>query len=171
MRNDELLDLVNEKDEIIGTVWKSQAHSNPRLIHREIGILVVTKNKEVLFHKRSLKKAHDPGQWQLGVAGHVGAKESPEKAAKRELYEEIGLKGKLTFSYKFFDQYKKESRFFWTYYILLDEKQNLDYHKDEIDEIKWVNYKDLEKFEKEHPSHAMDKSSEIVNKIIKTIKF
>ena len=46
---DELLDLVNEDDDIIGEVWKSTAHKDPKLIHREISVIIsYTKNK-VLF--------------------------------------------------------------------------------------------------------------------------
>jgi len=46
---DELIDLVNEKDEIIGTVWKSQAHKDPKLIHREVGIAIFNTDGCVLL--------------------------------------------------------------------------------------------------------------------------
>lgn len=92
MSNDELLDLVNEKDEVIGEVWKSEAHRDPAKFHREVAIVVFNNKREVLLQQRSFKKSHDPGQWKITAAGHVGKGEKPEDAVKRELEEELGLK-------------------------------------------------------------------------------
>ena len=56
MSEDELLDLVNEKDEVIGEVWKSVAHKDPTKIHREVAIVVFNNKSEVLLQQRSFKK-------------------------------------------------------------------------------------------------------------------
>ena len=45
-KDDELLDLVNEDDEVIGTVWKSKAHKDPSKIHREVAIVIVNNKEE-----------------------------------------------------------------------------------------------------------------------------
>ena len=88
---DELLDLVDESDKVIGTVWKSQAHKDPKLLHREVAIIVFNDKREVLLQQRSLNKSSDPGEWKLTAAGHIGAGEAPLVAAKRELKEEMGI--------------------------------------------------------------------------------
>ena len=95
MNDDELLDLVNEKDEVIGEVWTSVAHKDPTKIHREVAIVVFNNKSEVLLQQRSFKKSHDPGEWKLTAAGHVGKGEDPKDAAIRELEEELGLKTTL----------------------------------------------------------------------------
>jgi isopentenyldiphosphate isomerase len=50
---DELLDLVDESDQIIGELWKSKAHKGPKLIHREVAIIIHNDKSKVLFQKRS----------------------------------------------------------------------------------------------------------------------
>src|SRR3989344_3250763 len=102
MNKDELLDLVNKKDEVIGTVWKSEAHKNPKLIHREIAVAVFNQNGEVLLQRRSLNKSKGPGKWQITVAGHVSAGEDPRDAVAREVYEELGFKIKPVYFTKEF---------------------------------------------------------------------
>ena len=119
MNDDELLDLVNEKDEVIGEVWKSVAHKDPTKIHREVAIVVFNNKSEVLLQQRSFKKSHDPGEWKLTAAGHVGKGEDPKDAAIRELEEELGLKTTLKYFGKKFLTYKKRKRGFSGFIILL----------------------------------------------------
>jgi isopentenyldiphosphate isomerase len=92
MSSDELLDLVNENDEVVGSVWKSEAHKDNRLTHREVAVALFTKNGEVLLQQRSMKKETGKGEWKVSVAGHVAFGEDPEKAAEREVFEELGIK-------------------------------------------------------------------------------
>lgn len=56
--DEEILDLVDENDEVIGKVGKSEANSDLKLIHREIGVLIYDGRKRVLFNKRSLTLAN-----------------------------------------------------------------------------------------------------------------
>ena len=51
--SDELIDQVDENDEIIGSIFKSQAHQNPSLIHREVAIVVFNKKGEVLLQQKN----------------------------------------------------------------------------------------------------------------------
>jgi len=85
MSKDELLDLVNEKEDVIGTVWKSEAHMDPSKIHREVTIAVFNNKNEILLQRRSMNKVNDPGCWKITAAGHVGMNEDPKHAVKREL--------------------------------------------------------------------------------------
>src|SRR3989344_5920035 len=94
MNKDELLDLVNEEDEVIGTVWRSEAHKNPSKIHREIAVAVFNHKGEVLIQQRSMKKTNDPGEWKITAAGHVASGENPKDSAEREVLEELGIKVK-----------------------------------------------------------------------------
>lgn len=144
---DELLDLVNEQDEIIGTVWKSEAHKNPKLIHREIAIAVFNDGGKVLLQQRSMNKTQ-PGSWKITAAGHIGNGENPINAAKRELKEELGLEVKPIFFKKIFQAEKNEAKFYWTYYALVsgEPERKLDYS--EVMDSKWVKVEDLKSFSK-----------------------
>ena len=86
----EYFDVVDRNDKVIGKATRQECHSNNRLIHRAVCILVFNSKKELLFEKRSMKKDMEPGKWGL-VAGHVDAGESYEHAARREMLEEIGV--------------------------------------------------------------------------------
>lgn len=93
---DELLDLVDESDNVIGEVLKSKANRDPKLIHREVAHAIFTQDKKILLQKRSPSKVLDPGQWEV-CSGHVVKGEEPLDAAARELEEELGLKLKSAF--------------------------------------------------------------------------
>jgi len=86
----ELFVLVDEHDEVIGTVLRKDAHSNPKLIHRSVGVLVFNAKKQLLFQKRSKTKDTFPGYWGISVGGHVNVGQTYEEAAKREMEEELG---------------------------------------------------------------------------------
>lgn len=92
---EEILDIVNEKDEVIGTEKKEIANKNPQLIHREVGVIIFDLDNKILLQKRSPKKSTNPGRWTVSSAGHVTSGETYEEAAYRELLEELGFDTKL----------------------------------------------------------------------------
>lgn len=87
---DEIFDIVNEQDEIIGSATRAECHEQ-NLLHREIYIVVFNAKRELLLQKRSLTKDNNPGLWTLSATGHVDQGESTDTAAIRELKEEIGI--------------------------------------------------------------------------------
>jgi isopentenyldiphosphate isomerase len=87
---DEILDRVDKRDRVIGTVRKGDTDGDPTLIHREIAVLVHRRG-ELLWQLRSAAKRVMPLTWDIACAGHVGAGDSPEAAAHRELREELGV--------------------------------------------------------------------------------
>jgi isopentenyldiphosphate isomerase len=148
MKNDELICLVNEKDELIGPVLKSEAHSDKFKIHREAAVFIFTESQEGLFQQRSFDKTFSPGQWKISAAGHVGYGEEPAEAMKREIKEELGIKvDKLTYWGKNFKEEvgeivngvsKEQARFFWLYYVILDDRADLKLQKEEVNDARWV---------------------------------
>lgn len=94
-RPDELLDLVDERDRVIGTVRKGPTERDPSLYHREIAILI-HRGHELLWQLRGSSKTVMPLTWDLACAGHVGAGDEPQAAAHRELREELGFDVELT---------------------------------------------------------------------------
>ena len=88
-RDDELFDVVDERDQVIGQERRSVVHEK-KLLHRAVHVFILNKRGEVFLQKRSrLKDAH-PGVWGSSVSGHLDAGESYESCALRELGEEAG---------------------------------------------------------------------------------
>lgn len=169
--SDELLDLVNEKDEVIGTVWKSEAHKDPTKIHREVALIIFDTKGGALLQQRSMNKEVEPGQWKITAAGHVGSGEDPKRAIVRETYEELGIKVNPVFFGKRFVSYRdKESRFFWTYYAIISRAPKLKLDLIEVMDARWVNIKDIKKFAKENSYSLKSNSHKFLMEVARHLK-
>lgn len=89
-RLDEIFDVVNENDEVIGCEKRGEVH-RLGLRHRAIHVLVFNSRGEVFLQKRSMKKDTFPGAWDSSASGHLDCGEDYDACAIRELREEIGL--------------------------------------------------------------------------------
>ena len=88
--NEDIFDVVNEHDEIIGREPRSVVHARG-LRHRAVHVLVYNAAGQLFLQKRSMTKDNDPGLWDSSCSGHVDSGESYAVAAERELMEEIDL--------------------------------------------------------------------------------
>jgi isopentenyldiphosphate isomerase len=93
IQNDELFDIVDDRDRVIGQAPRSACHGNPALVHRVAHVLVVNGRGELLLQKRSANKDIQPGKWDTSVGGHLDPGEDYLTAARREMAEEIGVSG------------------------------------------------------------------------------
>ena len=94
---DEVFDLVDERDRVIGHVRRGDAHRNPALLHRSVQTLVFDSAGRVLLQLRSARKDLFPGYYCASASGHVIAGDTYEATAQRELEEELGASASLTF--------------------------------------------------------------------------
>ena len=88
--SNEILDVVSERDEVIGRERRSEVH-RCGLRHRAVHVLVFNTRGELFLQKRSLGKDTFPGAWDSSASGHLDAGEDYDACAVRELREEIGL--------------------------------------------------------------------------------
>lgn len=89
---DELIDILDGEGNYTGiTSMKSEAHQKG-LFHPTVHIWFYTGDGQVLIQQRGKNKDTHPLLWDVSVAGHIGAGESVEISALREVEEEIGLK-------------------------------------------------------------------------------
>jgi isopentenyl-diphosphate delta-isomerase len=95
MKNDdELIVLVNEQDEELGTLAKSKVHHKNTPLHRGLSVFLFDNEGKVLVQQRADDKITWPGVWSNSCCGHPQPGESYEKAAIRAVNEELGLKVK-----------------------------------------------------------------------------
>ncbi len=92
----DLVTVVNEKDEVLNHLPRSQAHKKG-LLHRTIGVIILNDQGQILLQKRVKNKDTFPDMYTVSASGHVDFGESYEQAAKREIWEELGIKGELKF--------------------------------------------------------------------------
>lgn len=88
--SDEIFDVVNERDEVIGHELRRIVHRDG-LKHRAVHVLVFNMRGEVFMQKRSMSKDSSPGLWDSSASGHLDRGEEYDACAVRELREEIGL--------------------------------------------------------------------------------
>ena len=88
---EEIFEVVDADDRVIGQALRSECHGNPNLIHRVAHILVFNGRRQVLLQKRSMSKDIQPGRWDTSVGGHLMPGEGYQEAAVREAQEELGL--------------------------------------------------------------------------------
>lgn len=93
---DELFDLVDRDDHVIGQVRRGDAHRNPALIHRSVQILLFTSDGRLLLQRRSATKDMFPGYFCASASGHVASGDDYVTTAHRELAEELGVAAPLT---------------------------------------------------------------------------
>lgn len=134
----ELLDLVDERDHVIGTVLKHQTERDPTLIHREVAILI-HRGEELLWQLRSAAKTVMPLTWDLACAGHVGAGDQPDAAAARELREELGLELELRALERRLVRRPTETYFAYVYAGGLGADVPLRLDADEVAAVEWCD--------------------------------
>jgi len=90
MGTDEWVDLVDADDVPLGRVARS-AMRRDNLRHRCVWILVFDPHGALFVHQRTATKDLYPSFWDVAVGGVVGAGESYDASARRELAEEVGV--------------------------------------------------------------------------------
>lgn len=88
--SEDIFDVVNERDEVIGRRPRGEVH-RLGLMHRAVHVMVFNDRGQVFLQKRSMTKDRQPGLWDSSASGHVDSGEGYDQAAVREAREEIGL--------------------------------------------------------------------------------
>ncbi len=138
-----MLDLVDENDEVVGETTRKETDTDPTLIHREIGVVLVDDEKRILIAKRSWKKRSGPGMWTVTCGGHVEKGEKPGKAAYREVKEELGLEINLNFWEKELVRARTETHFTYRY-IGRYAGEKVTCKEDEVETVKLADEREVD---------------------------
>ncbi|MCM2390315.1 NUDIX hydrolase [Streptomyces albipurpureus] len=87
---DEVLDVVDEQDLVIGQARRDEVYARG-LRHRCVFILATDAQGRIFVHRRTATKLVFPSLYDMFVGGVVGAGESYDEAALREAGEELGV--------------------------------------------------------------------------------
>lgn len=87
---DELFDIIDENDHIIGQELRSIVHQRG-LWHRGAHVILFTHDDKLLVQQRARNKSQSPLALDCSVSEHIIAGENYMQAATRGLSEELGL--------------------------------------------------------------------------------
>ena len=145
--------LVNEKDEITGSMEKLEAHKKG-LLHRAFSIFVFNSQGEMLMQQRAIDKYHSGGLWTNACCSHPQPGEETGDAARKRLKEEMGFEIPVSkvfdFVYKAkFDNGLTEYEFD---HVFVGEYEGVvDYDKEEVMEACYESMEKINHSLKNHP--------------------
>jgi isopentenyl-diphosphate delta-isomerase type 1 len=146
---EEILDIVDENNNVIGNAPRKECHGNPKLIHRTAHVIVVNDKYEILLQKRSMNKDIQPGKWDTAVGGHFDQGENSDQAVRREMNEELGIPKHSAIIFLFEMKIRNEIESENVSVYKLISNGPFKYQEEEIDEIKFWTKKELfEAFDK-----------------------
>jgi isopentenyl-diphosphate delta-isomerase len=137
--------LVNEKDEVLGSMEKLEAHLKGAL-HRAFSIFIFNDQKELLIHQRAFDKYHSPGLWTNTCCSHPFPEETTLGAANRRLEEEMGMQCELIEQFSFI--YKERinetiEEYELDHVFLGNSNSNPKINTEEVAAYKWISLPDL----------------------------
>jgi len=143
MSSNDLVDLVDDSDRVIGVAPRNACHGNPALIHRAVHVLLFDDRQQLLLQKRAVTKDIQPGKWDTSVGGHLDPGESYRAAAVREMFEELNVQGvPLTQLYSSKIRNQIESENILTFMTIYSGP--IDFAPDEIEEIRLWSATEIE---------------------------
>src|SRR3989344_1378389 len=90
-RTEEEVVLVDEENNILGTMPKSFVHGKTTPLHRGFSLFLFGRDGRLLLQRRSHTKKTWPLAWSNSICGHPGRNESNVDAAKRRLAFELRI--------------------------------------------------------------------------------
>ena len=148
--SDEIFDVVNEHDEVVGRAPRREVHRTG-LKHRAIHVFIFYARGEVFLQKRSMSKDSSPGLWDSSASGHLDSGEDYDACAVRELREEIGLvvSGPPDRVFKVSPSVETGQEFVWLYEGASEGPFTL--HPEEIERGDWFSAERVTQWVSERP--------------------
>ena len=141
----EIWDIFNENGVLTGkTAVRGRSFLKPGEYHLVVHIWVVSPDGKFLIQRRSERKKLMPGEW-AATGGAAISGESSFTAARRELFEELGIKSNEDTLKQIF-HLKRRNSFLDAWLIVANpEIDSLKLQESEVAEAKWVDADELKK--------------------------
>ena len=146
--SEELVILVDENDNPIGTEEKVKCHLPNGKLHRAFTALLFDVDGRLVLTKRAKEKMLWPGDWDGTFASHPRESEGYVSSGERRMPEELGITGKLDYFHKFeyhvpYKDIGSENEVCGTLVGVINKGTELREIEGEIDEIKLVSAQEL----------------------------
>jgi isopentenyl-diphosphate delta-isomerase len=144
---EELVVLVNEQNEVIGTTPKATVHGRETPLHRAFSCFIFNDEGEFLLQQRAFSKKTWPGIWSNSCCGHPSPDEKNEDAAKRRLEFELGLtdfsylREVAPYRYCFVRDGVMENEICPIILVITNQEPVLN--PDEVEAVKWISWQDF----------------------------
>lgn len=146
--SEELVILVDENDNSIGSEEKVKCHLPNGKLHRAFTALLFDEDGRLVLTRRAKEKMLWPNDWDGTFASHPRESETYVSSGERRMPEELGIKGTLDYLHKFeyhvpYKDVGSENEICGTLIGIIDKSTELKEIEGEIDEIKWISSKEL----------------------------
>lgn len=167
----ELLEILDERGQKTGQLLDKDEIHKKGLYHREVALILMNYEGEILLQKRASAKEVQPNKWAWH-GGHVLPDETDREGIIREAEEELGVTLQKT-ELNILIQTKRDkvpNRQFTTVFFSICNlsAEQFTIQKEELSEVKWFPYEEFMIYE-EHPD-MMFKNNENTSKILKAIE-
>jgi len=140
--------LVDENDQVLGTMPKMEAHLQNKL-HRAFSVFIFNSNNELLIHQRAADKYHSANLWTNTCCSHQRPNENNIEAAERRLEEEMGMQAEnLVDKFHFIYQVKLENDLYeheLDHVLVGVSNEDPNPNPNEAQDYRWINVDDLKK--------------------------
>lgn len=141
---DEYLDLVDQNDNIIDKMKRSEIYSKDLSNFRTVNAFLINSNGQIWIPRRAQDKRIFPLCLDMSMGGHVESGESYDQAFKRELKEELNLDAD-TIVFKVLGKVNPQKNNTSCFSTIYEIKSDLvpDYNKGDFVEYFWLNPEDI----------------------------
>lgn len=140
--------VVNQQDEVVAQKLKEVISEKD--ISRVVGLWLTHKNGQILLAQRAFHKKNDPGKWGPAAASFVESNQTYEQAMVKAIENELGLKNlALEKTKKLF--LSGDNQFFCQWFSGLVKNSEINFNKNEIVRIKWLQLEELKQWFTKEP--------------------
>ena len=147
-----IADVVDINDKVLKTIDRVSAVNSDIL--RVTGVVITNEKNEILLQLRSSKSYRYPLYWDCSGGGHVDTGEDYVTCAHRELFEETGIKTKLTFLGKHYIELDDGRKHFVAFFKG-EYSGDIDIDPKEVSEVRLFSKEEIKEMiknnEKIHP--------------------
>lgn len=136
---EEMLDLVNEHDEVIGTASRKEIYAKGMRNYRVIHAFIVNSEGKLWIPRRVSTKKLYPNGLDYSIAGHVESGETYEEGLIKEAKEEVGI-DLTTVSYREIGRFNSHTHDVHCSQRVYEVKSDVvpEYNRDDFSGFEWL---------------------------------